>query len=79
MIFVIAGELEQWIEDKMQILKAGESVYINAGVAHAPFASGDQPVKYLSIHSPCLEGVGFEIVDIAGEEPWKTMRKSDKS
>lgn len=76
MIYVLSGQLEQWIEDQKQILSAGESVYINKGVVHATFCHGDEPVKYLAVFGPCLEGVGFNVVDKSQEEPWKSMRSS---
>ncbi len=73
-IFVISGQLEQWIEGDMQILQAGDSVYVNKGVVNASFCFGDEPVKFLTVLSPCLDGVGFQIEDVSQEEPWRTMR-----
>src|SRR5206468_498693 len=42
-IYVLAGELEQWVEDERRMLRAGDAVVIPAAVVHASYNVGDAP------------------------------------
>lgn len=73
-IYVIAGEVEQWVEQDKRILGPGDSVFIGAGVVHASFSIGDAEAKLLAILGPCVGPDGYELVDVASESPWKDLR-----
>ena len=74
MIFVVSGLVEQWIEAEKRILGPGDSAYIEPDVVHASFNDGDEPAHLLAILGPCVGEIGYELVDVAGEAPWNTMR-----
>ncbi len=73
MIYVLAGEVEQWVEKEFRILKAGEVAHIPAGVVHATFNSSKADAVILAILSPG-NSLGPFMVDSSGEEPWKSLR-----
>lgn len=73
-IYVIAGEIEQWIEQERQVLKPGDAVFIQTGIVHASFTLGDKPAHLLAILGPSVGDGGYEMVDVSGEAPWKDLR-----
>lgn len=74
LIYVLDGEVEQWIDRDRRILRTGDSAYMGAGVVHASFNVGAKPSKLLAILGPCIGSAGYELVDVAAEEPWASMR-----
>ena len=73
-IYVFSGKVEQWLDQKMQILEPGDSVFIGADVVHASFNVGNKDAKLLAILGPCLGDDGYVLVDVAGEAPWRDLR-----
>ncbi len=73
-IYVIAGEIEQWIEGEQRTLKPGDSAFIEADTVHASFNTGDQPARLIVVLGPCVGEEGYELVDVSGEFPWNTFR-----
>jgi len=73
-IFVLSGEVEQWLETEKRTLKAGDSVYIPTDVVHATFNMSDQPVKALAIIGPSIGEEGYEVVEVFDKEPWNKLR-----
>jgi quercetin dioxygenase-like cupin family protein len=73
MIYVLKGEVEQWVEQEKRILKAGESAHIPAGVVHATFNSSSADATILAILSPGASQGPF-MVDVSGEAPWNSLR-----
>jgi quercetin dioxygenase-like cupin family protein len=73
MIFVVAGRIEQWIDRDKRLLGPGDAAFIPPGVVHASFNIGDDEAKLLAIFGPCV-GDGFEIIDMAAEAPWNSLR-----
>lgn len=73
-IYVIAGRVEQWLDQEKRILGPGDSVFIGADIVHASFNVGDEDAKLLAILGPCVGDGGYELVDVAGEAPWKDLR-----
>ncbi|MEM8630628.1 MAG: cupin domain-containing protein [Pseudomonadota bacterium] len=73
-IYVISGRVEQWLGQEVRILGPGDSVFIGAGVVHASFSAGDSDALLLAILGPCVGDQGYELVDVAGEAPWKDLR-----
>lgn len=73
-IYVISGEVEQWLEQENKNLRSGDSVYIPADTVHASFNSGTTPATLLAILGPCVGDQGYELVDVASESPWNQLR-----
>ena len=73
-IYVIEGSIEQWVLDEKQVLTAGDSVVIPASAVHASFNEGTVPAKILAILSPAVGEDGYGVEDVAGEEPWASLR-----
>ena len=73
-IYVIEGSIEQWVLDRKQVLSAGDSVVIPASAVHASFNEGTEPAKILAILSPAVGDDGYGVEDVAGEEPWASLR-----
>ena len=44
-LYILKGTVEQWIEDEMQLLQAGDSVYIDPNVVHATINAGDDDLE----------------------------------
>ena len=74
-ILVVAGKVEQWLDRDKRILGPGDSAFIPGGVVHASFNVGDTDAKIVAILGPCVGKIGYEVVDVTGEAPWKTMRR----
>ena len=51
-LYILNGTAEQWVENEKQILKAGDSVYIDPNVVHATFNVGDNELEFLAILAP---------------------------
>ncbi len=73
-IYVIEGTIEQWLEQEKHELSAGDSVVIPASAVHATFNDGDAPAKILAILSPAVGEDGYGVEDVAGDEPWASLR-----
>jgi quercetin dioxygenase-like cupin family protein len=74
LIYVIEGEIEQWVDREKRILRPGDSAFIGSDVVHASFNAGDRNAKVLAILSPCVGPQGYELVDVAQQEPWVSLR-----
>jgi quercetin dioxygenase-like cupin family protein len=73
-VLVVSGKIEQWIDREKRILVAGDSAFIPADVVHASFNGGSEPAKIVAILGPCVGPEGYEVVDVAGDAPWMTLR-----
>jgi quercetin dioxygenase-like cupin family protein len=73
-IYVIEGEIEQWVDKEKRMLGPGDSAFIAADVVHASFNVSDHNAKLLAILGPCVGSEGYELVDVAGQEPWVSLR-----
>ena len=74
-IYVTSGSVEQWVDQEMRILGPGDSAFLPAGMVHASFNVGDSDAKVLAILGPCVGDGGYELVDVADQAPWNTLRK----
>lgn len=72
-LYVLEGEVEQWIDRDKQVLRAGDAAYIPADVVHGSFNRSQENVRILAILGPCIGEAGYELVDVAGESPWNTL------
>ena len=73
-LYVVAGRVEQWVGDQMRMLGAGDSAFLEADMVHASFNAGDTDAKIIAILGPCVGENGYELVDVADQAPWNTLR-----
>jgi len=73
-IYVLSGEVEQWVEQEKRVLKPGEIAHIPRGVVHATFNASGGDAVILAILSPAA-AVGPFMVDVSHEEPWCSLRQ----
>lgn len=73
-IVVQAGLIEQWLEQERTTLGPGEAVFIAPGTVHASFTSGNEPARLTVALAPCIGEGGYELVDVSGDEPWRSLR-----
>lgn len=74
MIYVIEGEIEEWVDGEKRTLRPGDSAFIAADVVHASFNLGNQKARLLAILGPCVGPEGYELVDVADQEPWASLK-----
>ena len=72
-IYVLEGEVEQWVEREVRVLHQGEVAHIPRAMVHATYNAGKQDAVILAILSPASCAGPFA-VDVSGEEPWKSLR-----
>ena len=75
-IYVLAGEVEQWLEQERRILRPGDAVFIDADVVHASFNVSAAPARLLAILGPCVGEGGYVSVEMGEQEPWQGLRAS---
>ena len=73
-IYVIEGEIEEWIDRGKRILRPGDSAFIAPDVVHASFNLSNQNARLLAILGPCIGTEGYELVDVADQEPWASLK-----
>ena len=73
-IYVVEGEIEQWVGTEKRTLRAGDSAFIGKNEVHASFNVSDRDARILAILGPSIGQDGYELVDVAGEEPWVSVR-----
>ena len=72
-LYILKGKAEQWIENEMKILVAGDSVYIDPNVIHATINAGNDVLEFLAILGPS-KGWDAGTIDMAQEVPYSTYR-----
>ncbi len=73
-IYVIAGQVEQWVDRDKRILGPGDAAFIPAGMVHASFNVGTDEVSIIAILGPCIGEIGYGVVEVADEVPWRGLR-----
>lgn len=73
-IYVISGEIEQWVGQEKRILRPGEAAFIPSGEVHASFNVSDAPAKLMAILSPCIGPEGYQLEEVYEEAPWNGLR-----
>lgn len=73
-IYVIEGQVEQWLEQNKRVLGPGDSIFIPKAVVHASFNTGTTAAKLLAILAPCVTTAGYVSVEVGDQEPWKNLR-----
>jgi quercetin dioxygenase-like cupin family protein len=74
-IYIVGGSVEQWVDRECKTLGPGDSAFIPGNVVHASFNTGDADAHIVAILGPCVGKVGYEVVDVANEAPWRTLRR----
>lgn len=72
-IYVLAGRIEQWVDRDSRILGPGDAAFVPADTVHASFNVGEGEASILAIFGPAI-GDGFEVIEMAHEAPWSTIR-----
>jgi len=73
-IYVVAGEVEQWVDREKRALGPGDSAFLPAGTVHASFNLGNAEASIVAILGPCIGAKGYEVVEVADEAPWNGLR-----
>jgi quercetin dioxygenase-like cupin family protein len=73
-LLIVAGEVEQWIDQEKRVLYAGDSAFVPKGVVHASFNVGEGEARIAAILGPCVGDVGYVSVEMGAEAPWNTLR-----
>lgn len=73
-IYVLEGQVEQWVEKEKCLLGPGEVAYIPKGVVHATFNPTKADAVILAILSPAAAKGPF-LVDVSAQEPWASLRQ----
>ena len=74
-IIVKDGVITQFLGEESSTLAAGDSVFVPEGMVHASFNDSEQTAYLQVVISPSLGGeTGYAAEDVAGEEPWATLR-----
>lgn len=71
-IYVLSGEMRQWLETESRILQAGDSLYIPRGVIHGCKNEQATPCEFLAILTPG-KIVGPLSIDYSTVEPWASL------
>ena len=75
-IYVVAGEVEQWVDREKRMLGAGRLAPSSRPTwCTRRSMSAKTDAKIVAILGPCVGPIGYELVDVAGEAPWKDLRK----
>ena len=76
-LYMAEGRLEAWVEDEKTTIGVGDALVLPAGTIHACFNVSDATAKMVVTLSPKIETeeMGFELVDVNGEEPWASLRE----
>lgn len=73
-IYVLDGEVEQWVDRERRTLRAGDSAFIPAATVHASFNVSARQAKVLAILAPCVGPEGYELVEVHEQAPWSELR-----
>ena len=72
-IYIESGTAEQWVHGESRSLGPGEIAHVPADVVHGTYNAGSETLVFLAILSPA-GAPGPDIVDVSGEEPWRSLR-----
>ena len=73
-IIVKSGRVMQWLEQDSHELAPADSVYIDKDVVHGSFNDFGETAELQVILAPAMGEGGYELVDVAGDEPWASLR-----
>ena len=73
-IVVVAGEVEQWLDREKRVLTPATGPSSPPAWCTPRSTSAAARRRSLAILGPCVGDVGYELVDMAAEAPWNTLR-----
>ena len=73
-LYILEGEIEQWVGEEKRVLRPGDSVFVGPDVVHASFNVSTGNSRILVVVGPCVPPDGYVAVEVAGEAPWNTLR-----
>ncbi len=74
-LYVLEGEVEQWVGEEKRVCGEGDVIYVPAGVVHASFNVGEGDARLLAIFGN-KSSVAALAVDVSDREPWRGVRRS---
>lgn len=74
-IYILAGQAEQWCGAEYRVLKPGEMVLIPKGEIHGTYNPFREPVVFLAILAPA-HAPGPDVVDVSSHPEWSQLRAS---
>ena len=77
-IYVVAGQAEQWVDRESRRLGPGEIAHIPKDVIHGTYNAGADTLVFLAILAPAIFE-GPALVDVSGEEPWASLRPGPRA
>lgn len=75
-LYCLDGAVEQWIGTERTLLHPGDSAFIAKNTVHASFSASAKPAKVLAILGPVVGAEGYEVLEVADQAPWSTLRSS---
>jgi quercetin dioxygenase-like cupin family protein len=75
-LYVIDGQVEQWLEDRKTFIKAGDVAFVPKDTVHASFNDFADGAKLLAILGPAVGEGGYEFEDVSLEAPWRDLRNA---
>lgn len=73
-IYVLDGEIEQWVDRSSRTLRAGDSAFIPAAMVHASFNVSGSDARVLAILAPSIGDEGYELEEVHEQAPWSGLR-----
>ena len=75
-IYVLEGEVEQWLDKTKTFLRQGDSILIPANKVHASFNAAPQPTRLL-VAFPTLASGNEDVptIEAGTQAPWNTLRQ----
>lgn len=71
-IYVLSGEMRQWLEKESRIIGPGDTLYIPRGIIHGCRNESATPCEFLAILTPAKITGPFS-VDYSTQEPWRSL------
>ncbi|MGB0993036.1 MAG: cupin domain-containing protein [Akkermansiaceae bacterium] len=72
-LYILEGEIEQWIGEEKRTLRTGDVVFVPPGTVHASYNIGESEAKLLAIFGN-LRSKAELAVDVSEKAPWNTIR-----
>jgi quercetin dioxygenase-like cupin family protein len=73
-LYMIEGQVEQWLEDRKALIKKGDVAFVPKDTVHASFNDSNSEAKLLAILGPSVGDAGYEFVDVGDQAPWNCLR-----
>ena len=64
-LYVLEGEVEQWVDQEMRLLGPGDSAFVGADVVHASFNASGRPSRILVVVGPGVPPDGYVAVEVS--------------